>query len=133
MTAGNPLRKAYGLLLYIFHWSLCLLTCVLVLVTDDLPTLYILNLFIYLVIQLNVIFRDCPVNIIEDEYIGQEKRAFERMIEYRKTDYLRTDISFQNLFLSLCLTSLKTGLVLLYRSYNTSFAKTVIKSLRIPV
>lgn len=130
---SDMIRKGYGLLLYIFHWSLCLLTCLVVILTDDLPTLYIMNVFIYLIIQLNVIFRDCPVNIIEDEYIGEEKRAFERMIEYRKYDYLRSDVSFQNLFLCLCLTSLKTGWVFLYRSYKTSFLKTLIGSLRIPV
>ena len=112
----QALRKGYGLLLYIFHWSLCFLTFAVVIMTNDLTTLYLMNLFIYLVIQLNVIFRDCPMNIIEDEYIGPEKHAFERMVEYRKHDYVRGDVAFQNLFLSLCVTSLKTGWLLLLRN-----------------
>jgi predicted ABC-type exoprotein transport system permease subunit len=112
MRNNSIFHKIFGISLYLIHWFLVFFTVYLVFISNDLITLLILDLFIYLVIQLNLIFNECPVNIIEDLYIGEEKDKFEKIFQYRKI--ISNDSSIHGLFMSECVALLKTGWILLH-------------------
>jgi hypothetical protein len=88
--------------------------------SENLTVLLIMNLFIYLCLQLNLIFGDCPLSILEDEYLGTDKIAKENsLVPYnRSSKMMRANTSLQGIFLALCLSILKTGLVLFRMSYK---------------
>jgi hypothetical protein len=45
-------------------------TIIVILLTNDLSILTVANLFLYLVLLMNLIFGDCPISIIENQYLG---------------------------------------------------------------
>jgi hypothetical protein len=45
-------------------------TIIVILLTNDLSILTVANLFLYLVLIMNLIFGDCPISIIEKQYLG---------------------------------------------------------------
>ena len=103
--------KIFGIIIYLIHWSLVGIIIYLILFSNDLITLLLVDLFIYLIIQTHLIFGQCPINIIEDIYIGKEKRQFEDMVQYRKI--ITNESSIHHLFMGECVALFKTGLILL--------------------
>jgi hypothetical protein len=45
-------------------------TIIVILLTNDLSILTVSNLFLYLVLIMNLIFGDCPISIIENQHLG---------------------------------------------------------------
>ena len=52
-------------ILLFLHWILFSLPIIITLMTNDLTILIIINMFLFMVIMLNIIFKDCPITIIE--------------------------------------------------------------------
>lgn len=57
-------------LLLTMHWIMFAGTILVILLTNDLSILTVANLFLYLVLIMNLIFGDCPISIIEKQYLG---------------------------------------------------------------
>jgi len=57
-------------LLLTMHWIMFSGTIIVILLTNDLSILTVANLFLYLVLIMNLIFGDCPISIIEKQYLG---------------------------------------------------------------
>jgi hypothetical protein len=45
-------------------------TMLVILLTNDLPILVLANMFLYLILTMNIIFGDCPMTLIEEQYLG---------------------------------------------------------------
>ena len=56
-------------ILLFLHWILFSLPIIITLMTNDLTILIIINMFLFMVIMLNIIFKDCPITIIETLYL----------------------------------------------------------------
>jgi hypothetical protein len=52
------------------HWIMFSGTILVILLTNDLSILTLANLFLYLVLIMNLIFGDCPISIIEKKNLG---------------------------------------------------------------
>jgi hypothetical protein len=57
-------------LLITMHWIMFSGTIIVILLTNDLSILTVANLFLYLVLIMNLIFGDCPISIIENQHLG---------------------------------------------------------------
>jgi len=57
-------------LLITMHWIMFSGTIIVILLTNDLSILTVSNLFLYLVLIMNLIFGDCPISIIENQHLG---------------------------------------------------------------
>jgi hypothetical protein len=52
------------------HWIMFSGTILIILLANDLSILTVTNLFLYLVLIMNLIFGDCPISIIENNHLG---------------------------------------------------------------
>jgi hypothetical protein len=66
----KSISNVFVFALTIMHWIMFSGTILIILVTNDLSILTVANLFLYLVLMLNLIFGDCPISIIEKHHFG---------------------------------------------------------------
>jgi hypothetical protein len=63
-------RHVIYILLVAMHWIMFSGTMLVILLTNDLPILVLANMFLYLILTMNIIFGDCPMTLIEEQYLG---------------------------------------------------------------
>ena len=64
------IKIGIGLVLVSMHWIMFSGTMLVILLTNELPVIVLANMFLYLLLTMNIIFGDCPISIIEDYYLG---------------------------------------------------------------
>ena len=51
------------------HWIMFSFPILITLMTSDLTILIIINMFLFMVLTVNIIYQDCPISIIESLYL----------------------------------------------------------------
>jgi len=51
------------------HWILFSFPILITLMTSDLTILIIVDMFLFMVLMINIIYQDCPISIIESLYL----------------------------------------------------------------
>lgn len=51
------------------HWILFAFPIIITLMTSDLTILIIVDMFLFMVLMINIIYQDCPISIIESLYL----------------------------------------------------------------
>lgn len=80
MNINIILGKIFGYFFLIFHWVIACATFIL-LFSNDLTTLFILDIYFCIIIQLNMLFDDCIINVVEDIYVKEEKIRIAKFVE----------------------------------------------------
>lgn len=116
-----------GSLLYMIHWFMGIFTFFIIAITEDVTILLIMNLFMYLTLQMNIIFCDCPLSLLEDKYLGTSKIEWENTwVPFHLSRDTRSNSSVECIFILLCVGVIKLGMILLRKSYR-EFMKRPIK------
>ena len=61
----SPLK---WVLLYL-HWVMFSLPIIITVMTNDLSVLIMINMLLFMVLTINIIYQDCPITIIENLYL----------------------------------------------------------------
>ena len=108
-----------GYSIFVLHWAICLMSILILIMTEDIYVLLIMNLYLYLTLQMNIIYGDCPLSILEDEYLGTNKVSMEnKIVPYNRSHLMRGNTAVQGIFLALCVSLLKTGMILFRGSFK---------------
>ena len=74
-------------LLLALHWILFSFPILITLITSDLTILIIIDMFLFMVLMINIIYQDCPISIIESLYLEDtmvDNMHFTSTREYNK-------------------------------------------------
>jgi len=96
------------------HWILFSGTMLLILLTNDLSILIFINMFLYMVLTVNIIFGDCPISLMEDIYLGNS--IFDKIgqfVPFNTSIGTRGNNSLQWIFMTIMVTTTKIILLLL--------------------
>ena len=55
--------------LLFLHWVMFSLPIIITLMTNDLSVLIMINMLLFMVLTINIIYQDCPITIIENLYL----------------------------------------------------------------
>lgn len=95
------------------HWILFSLPIIITLMTNDLSVLIMINMLLFMVLTMNIIYQDCPITIIENLYLE------DNMINTITTPYTpsyskltSSDKTLQCIFVGLMVVTSKILLVL---------------------
>lgn len=114
----NILDKTFGILLYLLHWSILAICSYLVIFSNDLMTLLIINLFICVIIQFCLLFGNCCIlNSVENIYVKEEKSNFEKIVNYDKI--VHNNKSLHHLLFFACISIIKTCFILIDRNMKS--------------
>lgn len=95
------------------HWVMFSLPIIITLMTNDLSVLIMINMLLFMVLTMNIIYQDCPITIIENLYLE------DNMINTITTPYTpsyskltSSDKTLQCIFVGLMVVTSKILLVL---------------------
>jgi hypothetical protein len=94
-------------------------TILVILLTNELPILVLANMFLYLLLTLNIIFGDCPISLIEDHYLGN--CMMDTMSELTPYNYKISDrgnSTLQWIFMSIMVSTTKIILLLIKYTFH---------------
>jgi hypothetical protein len=63
------IERCIGFSIAFAHWILCAGTVIVILLTNELPILIIINMYLYFILILNIIFSDCPITLLEEKFL----------------------------------------------------------------
>jgi len=100
-------------ILLFLHWVMFSLPLIITLMTNDLSILVMINMLLFMIVTINIIYKDCPVTIIESLYLE------DNMINTITSPYTPTysklttnDKTLQCLFIGIMIVTSKILLVL---------------------
>ena len=101
------------------HWIMFSGTMMVILLTNELPILVLANMFLYLILTLNIIFGDCPMSLIEDQYLGTSMvDTFTAFVPFRPELSTRGNTTLQWIFMSIMVSTTKIILLLLKYGFH---------------
>jgi hypothetical protein len=56
-------------ILLFLHWVMFSLPLVITMMTNDVSILIMINMLLFMVLAMNIIYRDCPITLIESFYL----------------------------------------------------------------
>ena len=66
-TLGNGI---FIIALMAMHWIMFSCLLMIILLTSDMSILVVVNLCIFMVLSMNIIYNECPITLIEQQYLG---------------------------------------------------------------
>jgi hypothetical protein len=94
-------------------------TILVILLTNELPVLVLANMFIYLILTMNIIFGDCPISILEDHYLGNSMvNALSELTPYSYKTTDRGNSTLQWIFMSIMVSTTKIILLLIKYTFQ---------------
>lgn len=101
------------------HWILFSGTMLVILLTNELPILVLANMFLFLILTLNIIFGDCPMSLIEDQYLGTSMiDTFTPFVPFQQELSTRGNTTLQWIFMSIMVSTTKIILLLLKYGFH---------------
>ena len=112
-------RIGIGLTLVSMHWIMFSGTMIIILSTNELPVLFVVNMFIYMVLTMNIIFGDCPISIIEDHYLGTSMvDTISTLTPYKYNILERGNSTLHWLFMAIMVSTTKIILLLIKYTFH---------------
>jgi len=99
--------------LLFLHWVMFSLPIIITLMTNDLSVLIMINMLLFMVLAMNIIYQDCPITIIEKLYL--EDNMINTITSPYTPSYSKltsSDKTLQCLFVGLMVVTSKILLVL---------------------
>jgi hypothetical protein len=107
-------RSVIFILLVAMHWIMFSGTMLVILMTNDLSILVLANLFLYLVLVMNIIFGDCPMTLIEEQYLGASMiDAIGHFVPFNYNTSSRGNYTLQWIFMTIMVSTSKIILLLM--------------------
>lgn len=106
------------------HWIMFSGTMLVILLTDDLSILVLANMFLYLILTMNIIFGDCPMSLIEDQYLGSSMiDTMSPFVPFRSELTTRGNSTLQWIFMSIMVSTTKIILLLIKHTFHEFLSK----------
>ena len=106
------------------HWIMFSGTMLVILLTDDLSILVLANMFLYLILMMNIIFGDCPMSLIEDQYLGSSMiDTMSPFVPFRAELTTRGNTTLQWIFMSIMVSTTKIILLLIKHTFHEFLSK----------
>jgi hypothetical protein len=106
------------------HWIMFSGTMLVILLTDDLSVLVLANMFLYLILTMNIIFGDCPMSLIEDQYLGNSMvDSMNQFVPFRAELTTRGNTTLQWIFMSIMVSTTKIILLLIKHTFHEFLSK----------
>jgi hypothetical protein len=106
------------------HWIMFSGTMLVILLTDDLSILVLANMFLYLILMMNIIFGDCPMSLIEDQYLGNSMvDSMNHFVPFRAELTTRGNTTLQWIFMSIMVSTTKIILLLIKHTFHEFLSK----------
>lgn len=97
-----------------FHWIMFSFPIIITLMTNDLTILILVNMLLFMVLMINILYQDCPISIIEALYL--EDTMIDNIIPSTYTrinnTVTRSDKTLQCLFIGIMIVTSKILIVL---------------------
>jgi len=108
----------YRAIIFIFlvamHWIMFSGTMLVILLTNDLSILVLANMFLYLILAMNIIFGDCPMTLIEEQYLGASMiDTISHFVPFNYHTSSRGNYTLQWIFMSIMVSTTKIILLLI--------------------
>lgn len=95
------------------HWIMFSFPILITLMTSDLTILIIVNMFLFMVLMINIIYQDCPISIIESLYLDDTMVDNMRFTHSQNTNLLtRGEKTLQCLIVGIMVVTSKVLIVL---------------------
>jgi len=102
------------------HWIMFVSPMLITLLSNDLSILILVSLFLYSILTINIIFHDCPISIIENNYLGGTMvDAVNGHIQQKYNNDQRGNTTVQWVFIAILATNAKIFLLLLKHCFFT--------------
>ena len=106
------------------HWIMFSGPMLVILLTDDLSILVLANMFLYLILMMNIIFGDCPMSLIEDQYLGSSMiDTMSPFVPFRADLTTRGNTTLQWIFMSIMVSTTKIILLLIKHTFHEFLSK----------
>jgi hypothetical protein len=100
------------------HWIMFSLPLLITLMTNDVSVLIMINMLLFMVLTMNIIYQDCPITIIENLYL--ENNMMNSITTPYTPSYSKlttSDKTLQCLFVGIMIVTSKILLVLAKHSF----------------
>lgn len=100
------------------HWIMFSLPLLITLMTNDISVLIMINMLLFMVLTMNIIYQDCPITIIENLYL--ENNMMNTITTPYTPSYSKlttSDKTLQCLFVGIMIVTSKILLVLAKHSF----------------
>ena len=100
------------------HWIMFSLPLLITLMTNDISILIMINMLLFMVLTMNIIYQDCPITIIENLYL--ENNMMNSITTPYTPSYSKlttSDKTLQCLFVGIMIVTSKILLVLAKHSF----------------
>lgn len=105
-------------ILLFLHWIMFSLPLLITLMTNDVSVLIMINMLLFMVLTMNIIYQDCPITIIENLYL--ENNMMNSITTPYTPSYSKltsSDKTLQCLFVGIMIVTSKILLVLAKHSF----------------
>ena len=101
------------------HFVMFSTPLLITLITNDISILIMINMLLFMVLTMNIIYQDCPITIIENMYLKDS--MMNRIISLYTPSYNKiavNDITFQYLFVGIMIVTSKILLLLMKHTFT---------------
>jgi len=115
-TLTQPLTIYEKIIIYsliFMHWIMFSGTIMIILATNDLSILVLANMFLFLILTMNILYKECPITIIENKYLGTTMMELMGSFIPFRSQIIKQGSTLQWIFMAIMVSTTKIILLLL--------------------